>query len=230
MPWHFGNVRHILVRWHSETGMGDGGAINTDASSSNVAFFLAVCVCVCVCVKRWLGLYVQSLTFLPAHPQIWVSNPQSENIFGWRSRTKLFLLPRCGASHLSCVPLSGGAAAIFSLLLWKHFSHISNWNNFLHRDGGPKEESFPCVCYTNFNLHLIIGLLLLIIVLYFICVLCSLKWKVNSKSFVSKIIVIHNLYNNSHNHIWSYLSSRNDKYLLLPASQNLRHFCFFSVS
>ncbi len=43
-------------------------------------------------------------------------------------------------------PLVWGTAAIFSLLPWKHFSHISNWNNFIHWRSGstPKEESFSC--------------------------------------------------------------------------------------
>lgn len=62
MPWHFGNVKQILARWHSETSAvfslkGDGGrgAINMDASSSNVAFFLRVFACVCVGGKKVAG-------------------------------------------------------------------------------------------------------------------------------------------------------------------------------
>lgn len=103
-PLTFRNFCHVLF----ERGWGDqaGRTINMDATSSNVAFFLRVFACLCV---RGGGgtLCVQSLTFLPAHPQIWVSNPQSESIFWRRSRTKLLLLLRCRASHLSCVPLSG---------------------------------------------------------------------------------------------------------------------------
>lgn len=64
MPWHFGNVKQILARWHSETSAvfslkGDGGcrAINMDASSSNVAFFLHVFACVCV----WGGKVAETL-------------------------------------------------------------------------------------------------------------------------------------------------------------------------
>lgn len=61
--------------------------INMDASSSNVAFFLHVFVCACA-GTRWLGFCVQSLTFLSAHPRIWVSNHQSESIF-WQKEAEL---------------------------------------------------------------------------------------------------------------------------------------------
>lgn len=62
-PLTFRNFCSVLF----ERGGGEGG-INMDASSSNVALFLRA-------ARRWLRLDVQSLTFLPAHPQIWVSNP-----------------------------------------------------------------------------------------------------------------------------------------------------------
>lgn len=66
-----------------------------DASSSQVC---------AACERRCPGVSVLYLTFLPAHPQIWVSNPQSEPHFS--RAAELLPPPRCAAWRSSHVLLS----------------------------------------------------------------------------------------------------------------------------
>lgn len=117
MPWHFGNVKQTLTRWHSETsavfslkgdGRGMGGRGHKYGCSSNVAFFLHV-LCVYVCAREKVAgtLCAVFNLFAFTSTNMGQYSPKWEHILAERSRTKLLLLRRCGESHLSCVPLSG---------------------------------------------------------------------------------------------------------------------------
>lgn len=113
-----------------------GGGINMSACSNTVSSRLCVSACVCVWERKVSG--TPCAVF---------------NLFGQRSPKYGSVIPKVRANfgegaELSCrccrrdewgreeggwkggatlVPLS---AAIFSLLPWKHFSHISNWKTF----------------------------------------------------------------------------------------------------